>query len=99
MRKRRLEVVVETKRRFTLRKSDASPTTLCGQCSGPLLRVGEATAVTGLSSRAIHRLVEAGEVHFEETPAGALLICPNSFVVARAEAGQSPSPDVPKAFP
>ena len=49
-------------------------------------------AVTGLSSRMIHRLVEAGEVHFAETPAGALLICPESFARGAAEAAAEPSP-------
>ena len=75
-RKRRVEIVVETRRRVTLAKSGPAP--LCEMCSGPLLPAEVAVAVTGLSSRAIHRLVEAGGVHFAETPAGALLVCPNS---------------------
>jgi hypothetical protein len=41
-------------------------------------------AVTGLSPRTIHRLVESGEVHFAEMPAGAFLICPDSV---RSNAG------------
>jgi hypothetical protein len=76
--KRRLEIVVETTRRVTLRRPGAAPTARCGQCSEPLVSTEEAVAVTGLSSRTIHRLVEAGEVHFAETPSGALLVCPNS---------------------
>lgn len=35
----------------------------------------EAAAVTGLSRRAIYRLVESSRIHFAETPGGALLIC------------------------
>lgn len=77
--KRRLEIVVETERRVTLRRHGATLSTPCGQCSGPLIFVEEAVAVTGLSSRAIHRLVEAGEVHFMETDAGALFVCASSL--------------------
>ena len=81
-RKRRVEIVVETRRVVTLRKPAPTHAPLCGLCSGPLVPSEVAVTVTGLSSRAIHRLVEAGEVHFAETPAGALLVCPNSFGAA-----------------
>lgn len=89
---RRLEIVVETKRRLTLRKPGPSPAIRCEQCSGALVLAEDAVAVTGLSSRTIHRMVETGEVHFAETPAGALLVCPDSFRAARAESRQNPSP-------
>ena len=78
-RKRRLEIVVETQRRFVLTEPGPAHTALCGQCSGPFVLAEEAVAATGVSSRAIHRLVETGDVHFAETAAGALLICLNSF--------------------
>lgn len=78
-RKRRLEIVVETERRFKIREIDRRSTALCEQCSAPLILAEAAVAATGLSSRAIHRLVENGELHFAETPAGALLICLDSF--------------------
>ena len=77
-RTRRLEIVVETTRRVTLRRPGAAPPARCEQCSEPLISTEEAVACTGLSSRTIHRLVEAGEIHFAETPMGALFVCPNS---------------------
>ena len=80
-----MEIVVETRRVVTIRKPVPSPAPPCGVCAGPLVPAEVAVTVTGLSSRAIHRLVETGEVHFAETPAGALLVCPNSL-----EAAQSP---------
>ena len=83
-RKRRVEIVVETRRVVTVRTHVPMPAPLCGLCSGPLVSSEVAVTVTGLSSRAIHRLVEAGEVHFAETPAGALLVCHNSFGAAQA---------------
>ena len=81
-RKRRFEIVVETERRITLRRSAGHPR--CGQCSGLLVFADEAVAVTGHRSRTIHRLAETGKAHFAETPAGALLVCPDSF---RSDAG------------
>ena len=77
-RRRRLEIIVEATRRVTIRRPGVAPALRCGQCAEPLVSTEEAVVVTGLSSRTIHRLVEACEIHFEETPAGALLICPNS---------------------
>ena len=69
VRKRRVEIV-ETGRVVTIRKSVPAPAPLCGLCSELLIPAEVAVAVTGLSSRTIHHPVEAGEVHFEETPAG-----------------------------
>ena len=51
-----------------------------------MLLLEEAVAVAGLSSRALHRSVEAGALHFAETPEGFLLLCLNSLL-ARREAG------------
>jgi hypothetical protein len=88
-RKRRLELVVETERRVTLRRFGPLPVARCAQCSGPMVYAEQAAAATGLSSRAIHRLVETGEVHFAETAAGQLLICPGSFSSGTGEASES----------
>ena len=68
---------------------------LCGQCSQPLVLAERAVAATGLSSRAIHRLVETGEIHFAETPAGALLICLSSY---RGVAGEDEGRPPPRRF-
>ena len=94
MSQRRLEIVVVTTRRFTLRRPVWAPAAGCAQCSGPLISAEVAVAVTGLSSRAIDRLVEAGEVHFSETPAGALHICLNSLAGSVGEAEAEPLPQL-----
>jgi excisionase family DNA binding protein len=44
-----------------------------------MLTVDEAAALTGASSRSVYRRVEAGQLHFAETPEGRLFICPNSI--------------------
>ena len=87
-RTRTVKLVVETNRRITFRRSGAAPARPCGLCAGPLLPLEAAVAVTGLSSRAIHLRVEAGEVHFAETPAGTLLVCPGSLGGGAGEAGR-----------
>ena len=68
-------MVVETERRLVLGRSGAADAVSCERCSGPLVFADEAVAATGLSSRALHRLVEAGELHFAETPAGNPAAC------------------------
>jgi hypothetical protein len=40
----------------------------------------EAAALTGLSQRAIFRLLEAGGLHFTENDRGEVLICLNSLL-------------------
>jgi hypothetical protein len=90
-RKRRLEIVVETERRVTLRRFGPLPSARCEQCSGLLVFVEQAVAATNLSSRVIHRLVENGEIHFAETSAGALLICASSFKSGTGEALENSS--------
>ena len=49
----------------------------CDVCAGevPLLTPEEASLATGVSARAIYRLVEAGLIHFTETAQGLLLVC------------------------
>lgn len=51
---------------------------LCEECASEvtLLAPEEAALVSGLSVRAIYRLVEAGLIHYKETADGLLLVCP-----------------------
>ena len=52
----------------------------CGGCGEEIecLTVEHAVTLTGLSARKLFRLVEAEGIHFCETEAGQLFICPNS---------------------
>lgn len=53
----------------------------CAACGDRvrMITVDEAAVRAGTSALAIYRMAEAGEVHFIETAAGALLICLNSL--------------------
>ena len=77
--KKTFGIVIEKQQRVTIRKSSHASFARCRQCSRPLVSANEAVAMTGLNSRAIHRLVETGEIHFAETPVGALLSCLGSL--------------------
>ncbi len=46
----------------------------------PLVKPEEAAVLAGVSPRTIYRRVEAGLVHFAESPEGWLLICLSSLL-------------------
>ena len=58
----------------------------CGECSEPtaLISVEQGVRLSGLSSRAIYRLIESGRIHFAETAEGSALICPASLLVSNS---------------
>jgi hypothetical protein len=45
-----------------------------------MLTLDKAMALTGASSREIHRRLEGGELHFTETTEGFVLMCLNSLL-------------------
>ena len=49
----------------------------CAECPGQpeMLTPEEAARLAGLSSRAIYRLVESGQIHCTETEVGSLFVC------------------------
>jgi hypothetical protein len=53
----------------------------CEQCAGAVQMVTPESAaqLCDATPRAIYRMVEEGEVHFEETDSGGLLVCINSL--------------------
>ena len=80
--KRRLEITIETHEVTTLfRKAADSCAARCTLCGGgvPMTTPERAAAVAPVSTRQIYRWVEAGTLHFVETPGKALLVCPASL--------------------
>ena len=57
---------------------------LCANCSeeAVLVTVEEAVKMSGISARAIYRLVETNEVHFAETAEGLTQICAATLLAA-----------------
>jgi len=84
--RRRTRTTVEVREVVVIRGSRKRNRIFCAECSGAaaLLTVEEAVKISAISSRAIFRLIEEGEVHFTETVDGLTLICPATLL---AQAG------------
>jgi len=54
---------------------------LCVECGDEvrMATIDQASAMGGVSSREIYREIELGNLHFMETPQGAVLVCFNSL--------------------
>jgi hypothetical protein len=57
----------------------------CSECAGQMVVSEQAMALVGVSSRVLHREIEAGIIHFAETAEGSLLICLNSLLLRKRE--------------
>ncbi len=57
----------------------------CAVCGIQMLSVDEAAKFARVYSLTIYRLVEAGELHFEETKEGLLLVCSASLSAIKPE--------------
>ena len=84
--RRSVEISVEREEVILIRKPANRVTAWCAECGrrSPMLALEDAMALTGESSRAIHRQVEAGRIHFAETEAGVLLVCLVSLSTPKA---------------
>lgn len=80
--KRRIEFTLETEEVMVIRKRGKPLVAWCGECNrqARMVTVDEAAAVAGASWREIFRRVEAGRLHFTETPERGLRICLNSLL-------------------
>lgn len=78
--RKRTRITVETERVLIIsqRRNGAAR---CTACDGEarLLTVEEAAAVAGLKALDIYRFADAGSLHYQESAAGALLICAASL--------------------
>ncbi|HVF88151.1 MAG TPA: hypothetical protein VM866_11200 [Pyrinomonadaceae bacterium] len=78
--KRRIEIILETEQFFFIRGNTPRRLRWCEKCASDveMMRPEEASLVSRQNRRAIYRGVEAGRVHFTETPEGLLLVCMDS---------------------
>ncbi|HJQ22817.1 MAG TPA: hypothetical protein VKA60_02800 [Blastocatellia bacterium] len=79
---KRTRITVETERLLVISRKRNAATSWCEACGEATRMIGldEAGSVSGHSQRQIVRLVEAGHLHFSESPHGVLLICLNSLL-------------------
>ncbi|MFN2453326.1 MAG: excisionase family DNA-binding protein [Pyrinomonadaceae bacterium] len=83
MKKSRSAKVATTRPRVVIIRRPSLPRLKkCPDCAGSIGMVTpeEAAAVVSVDTRTIYRWVEAGTMHFIETPEGRLLICLNRLV-------------------
>jgi len=78
-------MTIETEKFLTVRISTGKHCEFCETChsNAPLLTVMEAAQFAGTSSRAIFRLIEAGQLHFRETATGLSLVCFDSLLAEK----------------
>lgn len=57
----------------------------CSECAGQMVVSEQAIALVGVSSRVLHREIEAGRIHFAEAAEGSLLVCLNSLLLRKRE--------------
>jgi hypothetical protein len=81
-RKRRTRTTIEMREVVVIRSSRKRNRVLCAKCSeaAALVTIEEAVKMSGITARAIYRLIEAGEVHFVETAEGLTLICADTML-------------------
>jgi excisionase family DNA binding protein len=77
-RRKRMEITVETSL-LVFRRTTNPAAVSCVECSSPVQMITpeEAAVLASVSTRTVYRRVERGQLHFVETDAGRLLICPN----------------------
>jgi hypothetical protein len=86
--KRRTEIKIEIERSLIIRRPEAEAIAWCAECAArvQMLKPEDAAVVARVSVRTIYRWVEAGKLHFSETPEGPngpnamLRICLNSLM-------------------
>ena len=81
MKARRTEVTIETDEIWIIRRPASGYVTRCPVCHErtTMITPEEAALLTKLDARHIYRQVEAGLVHYSETPGGLLFVCSNSI--------------------
>jgi hypothetical protein len=88
---RTTEITLMTSEVVVIKRRGRSVLGWCANCDREVRLVGpeEAVALSGVSARAIYRLVEAGRVHFIERPDGVILICIDSLANSTEKDGTS----------
>jgi len=79
--KRRTEITIEASRLTLISRSGGATSAWCSLCDAQVEMISpdQAASLLRVSTRIIHRMVDEGNLHFVETPDGALLICVKSL--------------------
>lgn len=70
------EIEIEHCETLIIRQPRHDTRPLCQRCGGAtMISPEEVAAIAGISLRTVFRLIEAGAIHFQETPGGAIYVC------------------------
>ena len=85
------EIIVETSRILTIKRGSRRSLAWCEECGkqARMVTADEAAALCRVTSRAIYRWVESGQVHYSESAGGLLLVCPDSISKLAIESERS----------
>ncbi|HEY3027987.1 MAG TPA: hypothetical protein VGJ55_17695 [Pyrinomonadaceae bacterium] len=87
MKRKRTEITIEVDEMiYAVNHRQRLASTWCSACGdvAPMITPEEAAAMTQVTVRTVNQRVEAGHVHFVETPDGRLWVCVNSLSEPRA---------------
>jgi len=75
------EITMQTDEAVVLRRKAGSAQVVCRRCKSavPMVKPEEAAALFRVAVRLIYREIESGQVHFQETSSGAVLVCLDSL--------------------
>lgn len=78
------EITLETEETFTIRRSAGAIRVPCPVCGSVLALVtpGEAAALFSVDMQAVHREIDSGHLHVQQSAGGSLLICLQSLLEA-----------------
>jgi hypothetical protein len=92
MKKRRIEVMIETHQTWIIRQVGPTPPAWCAGCARMvrMITAEEAARLVHQSTRTIYTWVEAGRLHYRETPEGFLHVCLDSLFAGAAAPASAP---------
>ena len=75
------EIIIERDELIVFRRREQIETRCCGACGAEveMLPPEMAAVAAGVSTREIYRVIEEGQLHFNENPVGLLLLCSQSL--------------------
>ena len=85
--RRKTEITILTDRVLAVKNVSPTISAECPVCAGrvQMLTAEIAAKTFCVSPRRIYRLIENSQLHFQETPEGLLLVCPDSLSAVEAE--------------
>lgn len=76
---RKTTVLIKTARKFIVHQPESVEQIYCEHCKTQMMRTQQSADLFGISSRKIYCLIEREEIHFVETLANEIYVCPISI--------------------